>query len=105
MILKPSETNPLRWDETPRADMGETPGHASGWLETPRTGKYIHKGDKPQSVQEPGHIVTDHSRWSSDHLTLTISDRAPDDGMTPGAATMTPSAATPAGASSKRRSR
>ena len=26
-----------RWDETPRADISETPGHASGWLETPRT--------------------------------------------------------------------
>ena len=65
-LLNPSFR--FRWDETPRADISETPGHASGWLETPRT------------------------------------DRGGDDGMTPGPA-QTPSGATPAGASSKRKSR
>lgn len=72
-----------RWDETPRAEMGETPGHASGWLETPRTDRAPDDGTTPAAMTPSaatpaGASSKRRSRWDE-----TPSAQTPAGGATP----------------------
>ncbi|XP_018562701.1 splicing factor 3B subunit 1 isoform X2 [Anoplophora glabripennis] len=68
-----------RWDETPKTER-ETPGHSSGWAETPRTDRT--GADLIQETPTPG-ASKRRSRWDE------TPSATPTQAMTPGA--MTPS--------------
>ncbi|KAK2561380.1 Splicing factor 3B subunit 1 [Acropora cervicornis] len=55
-----SSTRRNRWDETPKTERGETPGHATpGWAETPRTDRT--GAETPGATPTPG--SKRRSRW------------------------------------------
>lgn len=90
-----------RWDETPRTDRGETPGHGgmSSWAETPRTdrGGASERGgvDLIQETPTPG-ASKRRSRW--DETPLKAAGAATPSGATPSQlGTPTSARFTPAG--------
>jgi len=96
----PGHTTPSarrnRWDETPKTDRGETPGHNAGWAETPRTDRGA--ADLIQETPTPG-ASKRRSRW--DETPAVQTPGATPSGamtpMTPHTPSMTPGMMTPGG--------
>ncbi|RWS29989.1 splicing factor 3B subunit 1-like isoform X1 [Leptotrombidium deliense] len=82
-----------RWDETPKTERGETPGHASGWAETPRADRVA--GDLIQETPTPS-ASKRRSRWDETPAVAGVATpQTPL--MTPSMTPITPSGATPMG--------
>jgi splicing factor 3B subunit 1 len=82
-----------RWDETPKTERGETPGHGSGWAETPRADR---GADLIQDTPTPS-ASKRRSRWDETPAAGGSMTPMTPSLMTPSMTPITPSGATPIG--------
>ena len=81
-----------RWDETPKAESGETPGRTPGWAETPRTDRT--GAETPGMTPTPGGGKR-RSRWDETPQATTPGGSTPMTGTPMGTPMGTPGGGTP----------